>query len=116
MSAGKFQVSFYELNNGDVAKIKVQPETVSGFNVPGVGPATTKVLARVSGGNARYGIKARSFSLRWTGQPPTGYDASSVVRIPILTATVYDSTQLYDTVTYLGAQAQVVGKSPERVR
>lgn len=116
MSAGKFQFSFYELNNGAVCRIKIQPETISGFNLPAAGPATLPFLARVSGSIRRVGVKARSISLRWQGAAPTGYDVNSVVRIPVLTPGVWNGLSEADTVSYLGQNATVVGKSPERVR
>lgn len=116
MSAGNFVRSFYQLNNGQIARIRVQPETISGFNVPAAGPATVPGSARVSGGNRRIGIKARSITLRWVGAPPTGYAVEDVIRIPILQESVWDGLNDGDTVSYLGANAEVVGRQPERVR
>lgn len=116
MSAGSFVGSFYQLDNGSVARIRLQPETIAGFNTPATGPATLPNSARVGGGNNRVGIKARSITIKWTGTPPTGYKAGDTLRVPIMLASIYNGLNLGDTVSYLGQNAEVVGKQGERVR
>lgn len=116
MSAGKFIFSFYGLDNGDVANIRLQPETLGTGNPAAAGPATLPVSAKVSNSNRSIGIKPRAITLAWTGAAPDGYDPNSNIRVPIMQKTVYDGINIGSTFTYAGASARVVGKSPERVR
>lgn len=122
MSAGAFSSVFYALDNGEVAGIRVQPETLlasftpGGVNAAATGPATLPTRARVSGGNRRYGIKARSVTIEFTGTVPDGYLAGSNITLPVLTPAVYNAIVPDGTGTYLGAAIRVVGKSPERVK
>jgi hypothetical protein len=115
MSSGAFVRSFYELDNGDVARCRVQPETIAGFNSPPAGPATVPGSARMNGSRRKAGINARSVSLAWTAAPPAGYKPDAVVRVPILDPDVYNGLDLGDTVTYLGANAEVIGKTGEKI-
>lgn len=123
MSAGVFEIEFYELdtgNGGGVASIRVQPETVAATingaaNAGASGPATIPLFAKAAKGVREYGIGARSVTLRFTGAPPTGYSGDDV-RIPVLLESTYASWALNETGSYLGAAVQVVGRSPERIR
>lgn len=115
MSAGAFVRSFYELDNGEVARCRVQPETIAGFNTPAAGPASVPGSARMQSSRRRQGINARMISVVWSGAPPAGYDANGVIRIPILTTLVYNGLELGDQVTYLGATAEVIGKTGEKI-
>lgn len=122
MSAGAFERSKYEADNGDIYSIRVQPETLAATfggtaNAAPTGAVDQQVSARVGGGNRQIGIKARAVSVSWTAAPPTGYKADELIRIPIMTKDLYDSiTSNSTTGSYLGANIQVVGKLPERVR
>lgn len=122
MSAGAFERSRYEANNGDVHAIRVQPETealvLNGIaNGPTADPIDQNLRARVSGGNREYGLKARSATIAWTGAPPSGYEPDQLLRVPILTPDLYDSLIPDATTgTYLGANVIVVGLNPERRR
>lgn len=116
MSAGRFQRFFYETNAGDIASIKLQPETVTGANPSATGPANLPVSARVSGGNRAYGVKARSISLNSGEAPPAGYAANEILRVPILTEAAWDGFVTGSTFTYLGVAMTIVGKNPERIR
>ena len=122
MSAGVFARSTYETDGGVVASIKVQPETIAatftpgGANAAAGGTVTSPVAARATGGNRKYGIKARAVSFVFTGAVPDGYKSASTLRIPILTPAVYNAITTGSTGTYLGNAIQVIGKSPERVR
>lgn len=120
MSAGVFTRTFYELDDGDIVRARVQPETlaanVGAANTAPAGPADAPGSARVGGGRRQFGIKMRSVSLAWTGTPPTGYKAGALVRIPIMQRATYDGIDLGDTGTYLGVAVEVVGKSPESVK
>lgn len=123
MSAGAFESSKYEADDGTIYKIRVQPETEAAeFGDPAVanaapsGAVTGKVSARVGGGNRQYGVKARAVTVKWTSTVPSGYKSDEVLRIPILQKSLYDSVASGATGTYLGQPVEVVGKLPERIR
>lgn len=122
MSAGRFEISKYESDEGDIFSIRVQPETLAatlggGANAAPAGAVDGTGSVRVGGGNRQIGIKARSVTIRWDeGEAPTGYDERTLLRIPVLTQARYNAAALGSAVTYLGAGATIVGKNPERVR
>ena len=120
MSFGSFRASKYELDNGDIHPIRVQPETealsIGGANDAPTGAISGQGSATVGKGIRENGIGARLVSLRWDGAPPTGYDPTGTIRLPILQKTLFDAISLGDTGTYLGGTVVVVGKSPERIR
>lgn len=120
MSAGPFTNTKYEANNGDIYRIRVQPETLAanfgGANSAPTGAINAQGSVRVGGGNRQIGIKARAISIKFTATPPDGYAENQLYRVPILTEARYDGINAGDTGTYLGVTAEVVGKLPERVR
>lgn len=121
MSAGDFQYSRYESNAGDIYRIRVQPETLAldiagAVNDPPAGAINTPSTVRVNQSSRAFGVKARSVSLRWTGAPPAGYSGDPISRVPVLQAATFDGANLGDAVTYLGAAAELIGKSAESVR
>lgn len=119
MSEGRFETSRYQLNSGDITRIRIQPETISAFtqNVAPTGAITAGLpAAKVSKGIREYGIGARAITVKWTGTPPSGYLATGYLRIPILTESVWDGFTEGSTITYLGAEAEIVGKIPERIK
>lgn len=119
MSEGQFINSRYELDSGEIVRVRIQPETISGFtaNVAPTGAISAGYpSAKVSKGNREFGIGTRSISITWNGTPPTDYLATGTLRIPILTKSVFDGLALGATITYLGAEATIVGKNPERIK
>lgn len=116
MSSGAFDNSFYTSDSGAVYNIRVQPETLS-FSAQGTPAtaATAEPSAIANGSRRRIGVNARSVRLEWTATPPAGYKADSVVKVPILTLAAYTPIKKGDTVTYLGASARVLGKTPEYI-
>lgn len=121
MSAGAFTTSRYIANNGDTHPIRLQPETLSltfgaTANDPPPPPVDTNLYARSGGGNRRYGLKARSVTLSFKVTAPTGYKVGSYIRVPILQPGLWNSINIDDTCTYLGATATVIGVNPERRR
>lgn len=120
MSAGSFQYSKYELNSGDICRIRVQPETlaanVGGVNAAPAGARTLDVTAKTSNGNRSFGIKPRTITVKWTADPPEGYKEGSVVTFPILQEAIWDGIAYGDTGTYQGIAVEVVGKSAEKVK
>lgn len=121
MSAGVFILTKYEADNGDIRPIRVQPETLAAnlgsVNAAPAGTADTVGFARVGGGRRRYGIKARTVRIKFTGALPDGYAPNQILTVPVLTKTVYDAIIAGTTTgTYLGNAIIVVGKSSEAGR
>jgi len=121
MSAGPFSISKYELDGGQIAAVRVQPETLAAVfagdanaapagavNLPGRFPLNT-------GGRNKKPFAARYVTVRFTATVPNGYSANSTPRIPIMTQTLFDSiTRDTTTGTYLGVACIVTGKVSER--
>lgn len=119
MSSGPFLRSFYELNNGEIAAIRVQPETVN-FTVGGVanaapaGPATVPGSASVGRGRRSNGINARLVRFVFT-TAPSGYEANSPIALPWLQETAFDDIRRGDPVSYLGGTGVVIGTTSEKI-
>lgn len=118
MSAGAFNFTKYETDDGSIVNIRAQPETLAAqlngtANAAPSGSATVTGLFPLNmGGRRRKPFSARHVVLKWSGTPPTGYSATSLVRIPVLTKATYAGFGIGDSATYLGAAATIVGKSP----
>lgn len=124
MSAGKFEITFYESTDlsGAIMPIKIQPETALLFingtaNTAPAGPATIPLRVRVSGGNSEYGVKPRKVTVAFTDQGalPDGYSGDALT-VPVLTAAAYAQYTVGSTGTYLGSPVQVISRLPERSR
>lgn len=120
MSSGPFQRTFYELNNGEIAAIRVQPETLAltlggTANAAPAGPASVPSSAVVSRGRRSRGINARLVRIVFD-TPPAGYKADSVITLPWLQDTSFDNLEPNDTGTYLGSAVTLIGKTAEAVR
>lgn len=121
MSAGAFERTFYAKNNGDVAPIRVQPETLSltiggQANSAPTGPADAGVSrVRVSGGRRKLGTVARKVYITWTGAPPTGYKPGGVIAVPVMIPAHFEAyiDPPDQTGTYLATACRVIGSSPE---
>ena len=122
MSAGAFVLSFYEDENANIHSIRVQPETlllsIAGTeNTPPTGPADPGFAsAQVSKGRNSIGYNARLVSIKFPTNPPDGYKADQIIRLPWLRETTFGAIQAGQTVTYLGATGVVAGKTPEKIR
>lgn len=123
MSAGKFEPSLYEMDaasGGLIINIKVQPETLAATdgtaaNAAPAGPADMDLTAKVSKTNREYGVKPRTVTCRYDdGQIPTDYDGDTFI-LPVLQPTTYAAWTKGTAITYLGATAKVVSRSPEQV-
>lgn len=120
MSAGAFEITAYETDSGAIHPIRIQPETAAAAiggatNAAPAGAATGLGSASVSRGRRANGINARLVRLRFTGTPPTGYQANGTVTIPALQPEFYDAAVRGATATYLGVAAEVSGRSPETI-
>lgn len=116
MSAGAFQNSFYESDSGEIYNVRIQPETLAGSSNPApAGPATAEPSAIVNGSRRRIGVNCRNIRLKWTGTPPAGYDTNGVIKIPILQQATWAGFTKGDEISYLGTNAEVIGKTPEYI-
>ena len=121
MSAGRFDQTFYELNNGDIAAIAVQPETLlltlgGSANSAPTGPADLPCSAVVSRGRRSKGINARLVRITFTAAPPSGYAEGEVITLPWLRPSTFDALAPNATGTYLATAVRLVGTTAEKVR
>lgn len=122
MSAGIFQDSIYEADNGLFYPCRVQPETLAmtvdgTANAEAAGPAPAGVpSANMRGSKRQNGITARTVSLKLPagGTPPDGYSGDNLV-VPVMTPALFSAISRSSTVVYLGATWRVAGTSPESV-
>ena len=108
MSAGAFERSRYETDNGDIARIRVQPETLAltlngGANGAPAGAVDIPGSARVSAGRRALGINARLVRLAWSAAAPSGYDPDGIITLPWLQQATFAALIPGQTGTYLGA-------------
>jgi len=122
MSAGAFENGRYQLDNGDVARCRAQPESKalaysSATNAYTTDAVTRPGRVRLRQSKRSFGVIARSITVRLpaTGQP-TGYKPGSLLTIPIFTTAFYDALALAEEVTYLGVNCELVSRSPEIIR
>lgn len=120
MSAGAFIKSKYAADNGDVYRIRIQPETAALVlnavtNTAPAGAVDQEITARARGSRRKFGVTARKVSLEFTGALPDGYEGDPV-EVPILTKTVFDGITTGQTGTYLGSPVAVISKTNEQVR
>lgn len=122
MSAGQFEDSKYQANNGDVYFIRVQQETLDctidgTANEEAAGEIDQTLRAKSNGSSKSYGMNARRVRLAFTGDVPTDY-SGGVVSIPVLRPATFEAWSATPnlTGTYLGEAVRVVGFSPERFR
>lgn len=120
MSAGSFVDSTYEMNDGNIVAIRVQPETltldIDGANAPPIGAVSIGDLsAKVSGSKRAKGVNARTVTVEFTSTVPDGYEPGGIIRLPILTPAQFVSINKRQAGTYLGNPIRVAGKSAETV-
>jgi hypothetical protein len=120
MSAGAFEGYFYTLDNGEVAPIRLQPETVQatfGGAINGPGGATAASdgfpSVSVSGSRRAIGIHPRIVTIRITAGLPTGYKLPATFRIPVLQESQWDAASKNGPAGYLGGTGTVVSKTKE---
>ncbi len=120
MSAGQFQYARYAADGGGIYRIRVQPETlalnIGAANASAGGTINQAGTVRATGSRRSFGIVARRFAVKFTGTPPEGYAANSIIQLPILTPSVFNGANLGDTGSYLGGTVELVGKIGESVR
>lgn len=122
MSAGTFLRSKYEANYADPAPIhpiRVQPETLAATiggtaNAAPTGAVTNPITATSSRGKRERGLKPRTLTVQFpaTGQP-TGYKASGTTVIVALTLAFWNLGLPGTTISYLGVDCTIIGRSSE---
>lgn len=122
MSSGAFERTFYELDNGDQAGIRVQPETLDlvlgGVTNQGAdGPANNRGTVRVNGSRRRIGVNARLVYIKYVGAAPTGY-VGVPIALPWFQKDSFDDLAPDENVTgtYLGFAVRLTGKRAETIR
>lgn len=120
MSSGSFVRAKYESNGGSIYSCSVQPETLSltlggTANDEPTGAVDAEPSAYMSSSTRRLGVNARTVRLAWDGAPPSGYEASGVLTVPILQPALFNAVSRGTTGTYLGADVEVVGKTNEKI-
>lgn len=122
MSAGAFiNNARYETNKGEVAKIRVQPETLQ-LELDGVqndqalGAITLPVSAVISKGRRSRGLNARIVRITWIGAAPAGYDARGIITLPWLNPNTFDQIEEGAVGTYLTFPVRYVGKTSESAK
>lgn len=123
MSSGNFVISKYQATYSATAihPVRVQPETllasiagtVAVVNSPPSGAVSNPIVASVRGSKRGNGLVCRRVTMRVSGTPPTGYLANGVTSIPALTPAFYNAAIKGATMTYLGANWVVTGRSLE---
>lgn len=123
MSAGNFVDAKYEDDAGNIYDCRVQPETLDltlngAQNAIPTGAADQALSARMTGSRRKYGARARSVRVRFTATPPEGYDANSVIELPILRPDRYQTMKSVKkpTGTYLGVAVVGIGFTGESVK
>lgn len=122
MSAGVYTRTFYELDNGDIVQIRVQPETISfangaTSNSAPAGPATLPLTAKVSRGDREVGIRPRRVSFAFDpGEAPAGYEEGNLYYIPILDKSQFDAMTAGSAATYLTKSGRLLRKFNEDIR
>lgn len=119
MSAGAFENGKYELGGGQIARVRVQPETkalVIGAQTntyPAADPTLPGRYPLNLNGKRRKPFSARSVSVKLTAAL-AGYKPDSILKIPIFRPAMYNAIIEGATGTYLGTAIEVVGKSNEQ--
>lgn len=123
MSAGPFLRGFYETEVGNIAPIRLQPETAAlsldgSTNAIPAGPSTAGFpSAQVSRGRRSIGVNARLVRVQFApGAAPTGYKEGVAIALPWFQADSFANLPTGATGTYLGSSVTLVGKTAESVR
>ena len=125
MSAGFFVPGFYVTNDGLVTTGSFQVETLSAETggvvneLTGIAVTPGLPTVTVSGGRRGRGrIFARMIAMRLvdpSDAPAGGYVPNGILRIPIVSQTLWNSIAKGALVTYLSKVYRVVGKQAEKI-
>jgi hypothetical protein len=117
--AGIFVNSRYKADDGRVFRIKIQPETAllsfgSSQNAPTVNAVSEPERLVIKRDVSEFGLKVRKISVKWVAGIPSGYKATSILYIPILTPELFLAIQSEQQGSYLGGTVEVISKIRER--
>lgn len=117
--AGVFISSKYKADNGDVYRVKIQPETAllafgSAQNASTVNPVNQPRQLRIRKTVKETGLTSRKIGVKWVSSVPATYKQATILYIPILTPELFAAIQLDQQATYLGGIVTVVSKLSER--
>lgn len=125
MSAGAFQNEIYVDNFGNFYPISIQPETLTltlggEANVAAAGPLVPNLPSvAVSRGRRTLGVNARLVRFRFSGTLPPGYQANSILTLPVLTVAAFNAygKTTVGTYTLNGTSYDIafVGKTAEKI-
>ena len=114
MSAGGFQTYKYEMENGLITEVRLQPETqaavigTDGNNAEPAGEIDAGMpSAKVSLADGEIGIRPRYVIAEWEGTPPAGYDANGRIKITILSLVGKALFTKGKIVNYLGSTVKI---------
>lgn len=121
MSAGSFQSSKYESDDGTIHFISVQPETIAAVldgnpNDEPAGNINSQFAAEVNRGARAYGLRPRKVNVAFTDNPPTNYRPYTTLAMAVLDPEVFAEIAIGGTVTYSGGTGVVSSKVEENVR
>lgn len=115
MSSGKFLVSKYLSDAGDIHPIRIQPEGSAANGTPPAGAIDNSISAQVGGSRRTYGLHARGVRLvRSIGSGDTA--ANRYNFYPVLTPTHFASLNRGGTLTIDAVEWTISGKVNEVVR
>lgn len=120
MAIGAFTNSRYESENGDIRKIRVQPETLlltlnSVVNAAPTGAVDTKGSAKVSGSRRSLGAHARLVRIKLTEEGASG-EIGSIIAVPWLKQSTFAALPENATGTYNSSACELVGTTAEKIR
>lgn len=122
MSSGSFVRSRYETNQGSVAPIRIQPETLGLTLATVANTAPTEALtpgfpsAKVSGSRRQIGLSARRVRIEVTAAGTSGLSVGSIIALPWLRQATYEAIPDGATGTYNGATVLFLGRQAEARR
>jgi hypothetical protein len=117
MSQGSFAIAGYEADDNTVRPIRVQPETIIAATNPEAAGNKVGTLVRVSGGRRKYGLKARSMTLKQNvGAAVAGFQPTRSITLPVFTKAAFAALAIGNPVQYNGSAWTVAGYSPEAGR
>lgn len=117
--AGTYLRAKYETDVGGVHPCRIQPETLAGaYNPQPAGAIDSAGSVNMTPSRRRNGISARYITIAWNdpASVPQGYDPRGTLRLPILTPAKFNGILVGEVFSYLGSNAIVLGKNPEKIR
>jgi hypothetical protein len=106
--AGKFIIANYQRDDDTIGPIRVQPESVTTWNVQATG-AKTGYYIKARGSKKAYGIHARTVTLTRAVGSGEAYNAATVsLTVPVFTKAAWEALSAGQVVAYNGVTDWVV--------